>query len=221
MYLWLDWNLLRARSLPFLRTALLSSILASRAIISRALCRAPLLRSRRLRFCRWLTTSSRGLVPAFGVLYGRQCLFSEDCAAGFNAFSAFSPPERAAAEEASRLPAGGVDVKENRIDGPFPGWLTGFPSMMILDLSGNLIAGSLPAEIGRLSALRELRIGRNLVNGSIPAEIGRCVSLRVVDFEMNRFSGEIPSVFGGILRLENLYLGGRERILRADSGEFG
>ncbi|MQL91767.1 hypothetical protein Taro_024382 [Colocasia esculenta] len=128
---------------------------------------------------------------------------------GFNEFTDLAVPPVDAAGAPS--PSSGLqilDLKNNRIAGEFPTWLTNLSTLAVLDLSGNEFHGPLPAEIGRLSTLLELRVGRNMLEGGIPDEIERCSSLQVLDLADNRLTGQVPEVLGELRRLRDIWLGG-------------
>ncbi|BFG17703.1 hypothetical protein CerSpe_039760 [Prunus speciosa] len=125
---------------------------------------------------------------------------------GFNALTSIAKPPNIA--RCSSV-LGVLDLKSNRIRGPFPSWLTNVTTIIrVLDLSGNLFSGALPAEIGNLLRLEEVRLANNSLSGELPGGIVKCSSLQVLDVEGNRFWGQVPSFLGGIRSLKVLSLGG-------------
>ncbi|KAG0498599.1 hypothetical protein HPP92_003290 [Vanilla planifolia] len=127
---------------------------------------------------------------------------------GFNTFSDLAPPEERSRAASSSSIIQVFDIKENRLEGPFPAWLFNLSTLTVLDLSGNAFSGELPSEVGRMLALQELRVGKNKMSGPIPSEIGMCTSLRVLDLEDNKFSGSVPPSFRNLRELRTLLLGG-------------
>ncbi|XP_068314508.1 probable LRR receptor-like serine/threonine-protein kinase At4g36180 [Pyrus communis] len=124
---------------------------------------------------------------------------------GFNALTSIAEPP-----DISKCSSvlGVLDLKSNRISGPFPSWLTNVTTIMrVLDLSGNMLSGQLPAEIGNLLRLEEFRVANNSLTGELPSEIVKCSLLQVLDVEGNRFLGQVPLFLGGMSSLKVLSLG--------------
>ena len=123
---------------------------------------------------------------------------------GFNDFTDLESP----GTETSSSGLQTLDLKNNKIAGEFPIWLTVLSALTVLDISGNNFHGPLPPGIGNLSALQELRLGNNKLNGVIPHEIRDCGSLQVLDLADNLFTGEIPEAVSELRRMKDLWLGG-------------
>ncbi|KMZ70277.1 Receptor-like protein kinase [Zostera marina] len=127
---------------------------------------------------------------------------------GFNYFTEISPPRMELLGPYSSTVLETLDLKNNKITGNFPEWLTNMSTLTTLDLSGNLFDGQLSPGIGMLTSLKELRLGKNMIYGSVPAEIGKCSLLHVLDLSDNKFSGDIPKAIGDLKSLKDLWFGG-------------
>ncbi|BBN15126.1 hypothetical protein MPTK1_6g17260 [Marchantia polymorpha subsp. ruderalis] len=107
-------------------------------------------------------------------------------------------------------------LQENRLTGPFPGFLHKFGLLRELNLSHNNLSGELPTlystrlyfpfdcsynslsgaipkELASLECLTELYLSHNNLSGLIPRELGQNTGLLKVDLSYNHLSGPIPA----------------------------
>ncbi|KAG6546502.1 hypothetical protein Mapa_012051 [Marchantia paleacea] len=112
-------------------------------------------------------------------------------------------------------------LQENRLKGPFPGFLHKFTLLRELNLSRNNLSGALPTlysnrlyfpfdcshnslsgaipkELASLECLTELYLSHNNLSGLIPRELGQNTGLLKVDLSYNHLSGPIPAFRGNV-----------------------
>ncbi|GKV45932.1 hypothetical protein SLEP1_g52958 [Rubroshorea leprosula] len=78
--------------------------------------------------------------------------------------------------------------------------LTGWTSLVIVNLANNKLFGKIPSSIGSLYQLETFDLCNNNFSGEIPWSLGNCSALQFVDLSYNRFSGIIPAWIGERLR---------------------
>ncbi|WVZ77115.1 hypothetical protein U9M48_025016, partial [Paspalum notatum var. saurae] len=103
------------------------------------------------------------------------------------------------------LPAAAPGLKtftaeKNQFSGGLPTDMSGFASLIDLDLSRNMISGSIPPSVGSLISANSLNLSSNQISGAIPAEIGLLPALAILDLSRNKLAGDIPE------ELSNLHL---------------
>ncbi|KAK9146302.1 hypothetical protein Sjap_006205 [Stephania japonica] len=99
-------------------------------------------------------------------------------------------------------------LSENKLSGTIPKQvlLTGFSSLMTLDVSMNSLSGPLPLELGNLKNIWYLDVSQNMFNSEIPATLGSCAGLEFLFLEGNFLVGEIPMTLNALKGLVDLDL---------------
>lgn len=105
-----------------------------------------------------------------------------------------------------------LDISNNRLTGPVPGFFGFMKLLEVFDLSNNLLSGTLPSSLGNCTKLQRMRLGYNpFMTGPIPATIcSPGASLLTLSLAYSNFVGEIPSSLGNCTRLKVLDLGGNQ-----------
>ncbi len=100
----------------------------------------------------------------------------------------------------------------NELTGVIPYTLQELGGLEELGLSWNDLVGPIPSWATGLTSLRRLSLARNELTGPIPTGLDALSELRHLSLGPNDLSpGPIPAALGGLVHLEELYLGGTNR----------
>ncbi|KAI3951485.1 hypothetical protein MKX01_018601 [Papaver californicum] len=98
-----------------------------------------------------------------------------------------------------------LNFSQNKLSGVLPN-LTGFASLVSLDLSMNSLTGNLDGLIGKFKVLEKLELSRNHFEGTIPDELFSFQNLTLVDLSGNNISGVLSNSIGNLSKLNTLLL---------------
>jgi len=87
-----------------------------------------------------------------------------------------------------------LDLRFNRISGPFPVDLLYLPNLESLSLADNDLIGPLPTSFQGMPDINTLHLGSNAFTGLLPS-FGDLEYLRVLDLSDNKLTGSIPQTF--------------------------
>ena len=105
-----------------------------------------------------------------------------------------------------------LDLCCNELTGPLPDALGNLGDLDLLVLSWNRLTGSIPSWVANLRNLRGLWLGGNELSGPVPQGLEALTRLRWLALGSNDLQpGPIPAALGGLVQLEQLFLGGTNR----------
>lgn len=107
-----------------------------------------------------------------------------------------------------------LNLRNNKLEGPFPDALWALPNLKIADFHFNALDGHLndiPEETKPV--LQHLDVSENFLGGGLPPTLNRLNKLTHLDVSSNRFEKPLPGDLGGMTSLQTL--------LMTDNGEFG
>jgi Leucine-rich repeat (LRR) protein len=100
-----------------------------------------------------------------------------------------------------------LHLHNNAIAGRFPTAVSQMPRLKSLALQYNKLDGRIPDKIGTMVQLTSLGLGSNQLSGEIPRTISNLSNLRLLGLDNNdHLKGDLKSLFGGMKKLEFLYL---------------
>ncbi|KAK4736807.1 hypothetical protein R3W88_000504 [Solanum pinnatisectum] len=92
-----------------------------------------------------------------------------------------------------------LDLRGNRLNGPFPSSLENCTKLHKIDLAENEFVGGLPSWLGmRFSTLIVFILWSNKFNGELPQELCQLKDLQILDLANNTFVGIIPRCIGDL-----------------------
>lgn len=107
-----------------------------------------------------------------------------------------------------------LDLKNNRLQGPFPDALWTLPKLQVLDFHFNALDGHLREIDDKYNPVLEyLDVSENFLSGGMPTTLNKVTKLVHLDVSSNRFDKTLQGDFSALTNLEAL--------LMTDSSSFG
>lgn len=100
-----------------------------------------------------------------------------------------------------------LDLKNNKLEGPFPDVLWTLPKLQIVDFHFNALDGHLHEIKDKHSPVIEyLDVSENFLGGGLPTTLNKISNLVYLDVSTNRFDKTLPDTFGTLTNLKTLLL---------------
>lgn len=107
-----------------------------------------------------------------------------------------------------------LDLKNNKLEGPFPDILWMLPKLKVVDFHFNALDGHIHEIKDKFSPVLEyLDVSENFLGGGLPTTLNRVTDLVHLDVSSNRFEDPLPEDFSGLTKLTSLLL--------SDNSNFG
>jgi Leucine-rich repeat (LRR) protein len=106
-----------------------------------------------------------------------------------------------------------LDLKNNKLHGPFPDALWTLTNLQVVDFHFNALDGHIN-DLARAHPIQFLDVSENFLGGGLPASMGNFMTdLTHLDLTSNRFEKELPTDLAALTKMESLLL--------SDNSEFG
>ncbi|MQM01620.1 hypothetical protein Taro_034377 [Colocasia esculenta] len=114
-----------------------------------------------------------------------------------------------------------LNLQNNSLTGPVPGWLFSLPALRTLQLNLNQLSGELGEFSDEASLLQTVDLSSNKLHGSFPKSVAKLWGIKILKFASNRLNGTVGlDLFANLKNMSILDLSNNLLIVEATSMSF-